>query len=221
VDGFPEGYIEEFKKIPSNKKKKLLEREDSDPIELVIMQLKFPSEAYEEIFRGTVTTETIIFCDGRNDALILFDDLFGKTTVPAPVSSEMMRTQHIHLFGFTQLGEHNWFSSPGEIMSITGTQISISSLTIQGLSGSAIVCDKSGGVLGFSGGAQADKQRTPFGAYVYRIDYVYAELQGKVGQTPQSKKRPAPSTEESGTPPKKAKKEHKKENDDDYTPDQQ
>jgi len=54
----------------------------------------------------------------------------------------------------------------------------ITCLSIPGLSGGAVVCDGTGGVIAYSGGAQTGKDLSPFGAYAYKIDYIEVLQEG-------------------------------------------
>jgi hypothetical protein len=114
--------------------------------------------------------EDIILCDGKADALVLFDqDFIGVGVVP--VSPELFTMMKVHLFGFSNMLGHDHFTVPGEVMSIKTDSILISNLSIPGLSGGAVVCDANGGVIAYCGGA-SEKQKNPFGAYAYPIYYV-------------------------------------------------
>lgn len=128
-----------------------------------------------EIYKGAIGKDDIIKCDGEADALVLFDQEFDHLN-SAPVCHEIMRSQAVHLFGFATLGDHCGFVVPGEVQSVGADNILISCPTIPGLSGGAVVCDGSGGVLGYAGGAQLVSDKSFFGAYAFRLEPIAHDL---------------------------------------------
>jgi len=186
--GFPLGYVKEFHTLASNQTtKKPLPKKCQDIInengEVLRISLRHvvyklgsdggmervlePFPDYQNIL---ICKEDIILCDGKADALVLFDQEFNGFGV-APISSEIYETMKVHLFGFSRMFEHDQFIVPGEVTSVKRNSILISNLSIQGLSGGAVVCDINGGVIAYCGGA-TEKEKTPFGAYVFPIAHI-------------------------------------------------
>jgi len=65
-------------------------------------------------------------------------------------------------------------------MRVLATSFNISCPSIPGLSGSAVVCDGSGGVIGYCGGAQSGSDDSPFGAYGFQTSLILHALRRQV-----------------------------------------
>jgi len=216
--GFPPGHDGQFKKIPGKithgKKKGQKRKRSSDPISIQIERVRFDladgtkTERLEKIYGGVIGPEDIILCDGPGDALVLFDQKFPGST-SAPVYAEISRSQSVHLFGFAPLGNHRWFCVAGEVQSIDVGTFLITCPSVPGLSGGAVVCDGTGGVIGYCGGGQGGSDGSFFGAYAFRIDMVMQFIEREFSTT---KRVPEMDIEDSPvpTPASRGKKRTKK-----------
>jgi len=199
VPGFPDGFEDEFKKVRDRghasrgKGKKRKQTAETDPVKIRVEQLQYGHEQGSKtekltcLFEETIGEMDIKLCDGNMDALVLFDKEIPNT-LAAPVFGEITRSQRVHLFGFAHLGKHEWFSVPGEVHSVSDGNVLITCLSVPGLSGGAVVCDGTGGVIAYSGGAQSGNDESPFGAYAYRMDLIQF-LQARKDTEPARKKQ--------------------------------
>jgi len=168
------------KKIPS----KIPKPVESDPIQITLKR-KAPAikegqameklEVLPDAARLIFTKEDIVFCDGNADVLVLFDRNFKGVGI-APVSAKIYEMMPVHLFGFASHLNYFCFSVPGEVMSIGMGSFLLSNQSIPGLSGCAVVCDESGGVIGYCGGATTAKDGSPFGSFAFPLSYVYQNV---------------------------------------------
>jgi len=133
-------------------------------------------EELVQILKETIGKNDVLFCDGEMDALVLFDFKELPSTNAAPVFGEIVRTQHVHLFGFAPLNPFKTFSVFGEVHSIQDGNILITCLSVPGLSGGAVVCDGTGGVIAYSAGAMTGSDKSTFGAYAFKLELLLAKL---------------------------------------------
>jgi len=172
-----ENSITFFKKTPP-KSVRSKSTDEFDPLRLTLRHRVFTQGLDDHVLKVVpgatdmvLSKEDIIFVDGKADALVLFDRDFIDVEV-APLSVTMYPLMRVHLFGFSEMEGHTSFIVPGEVMSISRDYFRISNHSIPGLSGSAIVYDQDGGVVGYCGGCALGKDKSPFGAYAYPLSYV-------------------------------------------------
>lgn len=185
ISGFPGGYEGEFyrlcdKKIPN----KITKPAESDPLRITLKrkvtavkegQTIENLEALPDAANLIFTKEDIVFCDGSADVLVLFDRNFKGVGI-APVSAKIYEMMPVHLFGFAPHLNYFSFAVPGEVMSVGVGSFLLSNQSIPGLSGCAVVCDESGGFIGYCGGATTANDGSPFGSYAFPLSYVYQNV---------------------------------------------
>jgi hypothetical protein len=123
-----------------------------------------------------LTDEDVIYCHEKRDALVLLDHVIPNVS-PAPIDSNVLETQHVHLCGFAKLEQdREHFFVAGQVKSVGLSDFNITCQSIPGLSGGAVVCDGSGGVIGYCGGARGGSDASPFGVYAFRADFILVAL---------------------------------------------
>jgi hypothetical protein len=95
---------------------------------------------------------------------------------PAPISPLLTFNQKVHLCGFAKINSTTFFCVPGEVQSVEVSHFSISCGSVPGLSGGAVVCDSTGGVIGYCGGAQTGEDHSFFGAYAFPTSHIMTML---------------------------------------------
>jgi len=154
---------------------------------LVVERLQFPeaTDKFDKIYEGPLELKHIAFCSGNVDALLL-DLPFCATVEGAPISHQILQSQKVHIFGFSSnFPGHNHYMVPGEITSVGAKDVLVSCSSVPGLSGGAIVCDGSLGVIAYVGGALSGKDNSPFGAYGFKVDSVLLLLGETIVETHQ------------------------------------
>jgi hypothetical protein len=126
-----------------------------------------------------IGAEDVKYISAQRDVVVLFDKPFHHV-LPAPITPTIMATQRVHLMGYATWDGLRSFVVPGEVTSVSVDNFTTSCPSIEGLSGSGVVCDRSKGVLGYSGGAAAGTDKSPFGSYAYPLSYVVARLKERV-----------------------------------------
>eukprot|EP01124_Arcella_intermedia_P021038 TRINITY_DN2875_c0_g3_i2.p1 TRINITY_DN2875_c0_g3~~TRINITY_DN2875_c0_g3_i2.p1 ORF type:complete len:368 (-),score=47.11 TRINITY_DN2875_c0_g3_i2:2-1105(-) len=179
VPGFPGGYEDEFKELFPEKKCKKMHRPKSDPLTIKISRVQFTVDTLKQKTENVIqiceplvlAKKDVIYCSGMRDALVLFDLPLDKMGA-APISTELRRSDRVHLYGFTHVSPKapaESFVLHGEITRISGANMNISALVSPGLSG-AIILDDTGFVVGYIGGGFFNPE--PFGSYGFTIQPV-------------------------------------------------
>jgi hypothetical protein len=94
---------------------------------------------------------------------------------PAPISPFLAYNQKVHLCGYAKIDSTTFFCVPGEVQSVEVSHFSISCGSVPGLSGGAVVCDSTGGVIGYCGGAQTGADQSFF-AYAFPTSHIITLL---------------------------------------------
>jgi len=158
----------------------------ADPLEITIHRLDPTSISSDKklflpiVEKYKLADDDIVYCNELQDALVLFDTNFGLGLQPANVSLQgILITQHVHLCGFSTVtgADSGYNVVPGEVTGVELGKFSISCSSVPGLSGSAVVCDGTGAVIGYCGGALVAKSdKSPFGAYAFPASVVLLGL---------------------------------------------
>lgn len=118
--------------------------------------------------------EDFIVASGIYDGAILFDKALPGLS-PAPISTVPVEiSQHVHLCGFA---DGKSFVVGGTVLHSSETEgiFHLSCPTLPGL-GSAVVCNDTGHVVGYCGGACVRSDGSLFGAYAYRVSPILTLL---------------------------------------------
>ncbi|CAK4628522.1 unnamed protein product, partial [Aphanomyces euteiches] len=131
----------------------------SDIFQIAIEQLFPDEEELKEVYKFSLESSTCWRCSA--------DFVFAIFEVPTPpnVQLELVRcemayrvfpTMPVHVFGFTGSldgkFDHHYAIIPAEVTGTNRNQMTLSTLSAPGLSGSAIVCTKGGIPVGYMGG---------------------------------------------------------------------
>lgn len=114
------------------------------------------------------------------DDWVLFRiELLNHGLSPPPVETEIEQTLKIHIFGYPNVGDLNYDTSEidqcppsgaciqAEVAQIRPGHFLINAHSHHGLSGAAVVCDRSGGILGIICGQWKDFQA--FAVSIHRL----------------------------------------------------
>ncbi|KAL7681705.1 putative peptidase S1, PA clan [Plasmopara halstedii] len=131
--------------------------------------------------------------DRQNSAA--FDFAIFKVALPrdnkldrCTMSTNVTNTMSVDVFGFpgaleAQAFDHAYAIIPARITGWSGNQVVLSSLSAPGLSGSAIVCTKSGVVVGYlGGGLDGSAKNEQYQIYGYTFHGVLLELPSSLPQ---------------------------------------
>jgi len=184
LDGFPGGWEKEFQILhdtnegKSNagrrrKKVKKDEEDDSTPIKLRIEMLAdIANQSFATIAIDILVKENILLVSGMMDAVVFFFDTKRDDNKGIPPSRDIHRSQHVHIFGFADVMDHSWYGIRGEIMSTYQLSTVLVTAKTEGMSGGAAICDGTGHLLAYLGGAKNE----PFGVYCFRLDAILVIL---------------------------------------------
>jgi len=177
MNGFPPGYEKDFKELHKDlkgsgpKRKRKVKEEEEDPVKICIEKLEKPNDKYKILYEGVLTKEMIKYASGEYDTLIIYAEFGEKEEDEAPISHGLIPTQHVHLFGFAKLFGHTYYCVGGEVTSVDTRTFYVNSSSISGMSGGAVICDGTSGIIGYIGGGLTSKDDS-FGAYCFRIDLI-------------------------------------------------
>lgn len=132
-------------------------------------------QGFQDVATVPLAENDITIAVGGRDALVIFDMPIDGSE-PAPISPILSFNQKVHLCGFAKIDHYTFFCVPGEVQSVEVDNFSISCGSIPGLSGGAVVCDSTGGVIGYCGGAQTGADNSFFGAYAFPTSFILGLL---------------------------------------------
>ncbi|KAL7681689.1 hypothetical protein Plhal304r1_c055g0141321 [Plasmopara halstedii] len=154
-----------------------------DKPQVVVEQLFLDRPKPEEVHRFSLDSD-ICWCSSA-----AFDFAIFKVSLPrdnkldrCTMSTNVTNTMSVDVFGFpgaldAQAFDHAYAIIPARITGWSGKQVVLSSLSAPGLSGSAIMCTKSGVLVGYLGGGfDGSAKNEQYQIYGYTFHGVLLEL---------------------------------------------
>ncbi|ETK73753.1 hypothetical protein L915_19352, partial [Phytophthora nicotianae] len=154
----------------------------SDKPQVVVEQLLPDKSKPEQVHRFSLDSDTCWRSSAAFDFAI-FEVAVPENNklVPCEKSLKVYATMSVDVFGFPgalqdQHFDHDYAIIPAKITGWSGNQMTLSSLSAPGLSGSAIVCTKRGVPVGYMGGLDGSTKNEQYQSYGFTFHGVIPEL---------------------------------------------
>eukprot|EP01113_Clastostelium_recurvatum_P005478 TRINITY_DN1244_c0_g2_i6.p1 TRINITY_DN1244_c0_g2~~TRINITY_DN1244_c0_g2_i6.p1 ORF type:complete len:184 (+),score=0.42 TRINITY_DN1244_c0_g2_i6:602-1153(+) len=158
--------------------KRKQDEDEVDPVHIRVEKLISHLERFEVVWEGALARENVAHCDAQSDAILFHLGKWGdcKGVEAAPCYPSRQVNQCVHIVGFAKWEDHETFSFPGEVTLVKRDSFLVTCPSLPGLSGSAVVCDEMGDVLGYVGGSALGGDSSFIGAYAYPIERMTCKI---------------------------------------------